>query len=188
MLREAADSPEHLTDAAREVVAWKGVFRNSKEAAASEPYFQAVHALLAEFAGPESPAAMAAAENLASILGSLGKMDEAIRLREKVFDYDRGRFRADDPRLLQVREGLAFLYRRAGREEKVAELYRSVELCFYLAGAYSFRLDRGGRLTYCGQPWSQNGHLWVYFDAGSVFRDRKGRLRRGQLLYTRRDG
>ena len=164
-LREAAtESPERLTDAAREIVAWRGIFRNSAEAQASEPYFRAVHSLLAELAGDDSPAAMAAAENLAGILGSLGKVDEAIQLRERVFAHARGRFPADDPRFMQVRDGLAFLYRQAGREEKVADVYRSVELCVHLDRAFNRLLDRGARLVYCGQPWSQNCHLWVYFD------------------------
>ncbi|HET7841437.1 MAG TPA: hypothetical protein VFM21_07525 [Terriglobia bacterium] len=83
MLREAANSPEHMTGAAREIVAWKGIFRKSKEAAASETYFRAVHSLLAELAGPESTSAMAAPENLDGILGSLDKVDEAIHMREK---------------------------------------------------------------------------------------------------------
>lgn len=71
-LREAAaESPERLTDVARGIVAWQGFFANSRETAASEPYFRAVLAVLEGLAGPESPAAMAAAENLAGLLGSL---------------------------------------------------------------------------------------------------------------------
>jgi hypothetical protein len=164
-LREAAaESPERLTSAAREIVAWRGIFRNSTVAQASEPYFRAVHSLLAELAGEGSPAAMAAGENLAGILGSLGKVEEAIALREKVFAHARGRFPADDPRFMQVRDGLAFLYRQVGREEKALEVYRSVELCDHLSGAFNRLLDSGAPLVYCGQPWSQNCHLWVYFD------------------------
>jgi len=64
-----------------------------------------VAAILTQLAGPEFPAAMAAAEHLASILGSIGQVPEAIALRERVFARARGRFAADDPRFMSVREG-----------------------------------------------------------------------------------
>jgi hypothetical protein len=110
----AADSPERLLEAAREEVAWKGYFGHAREAVASEPYFRAVYAVLGEVAGPDSPAAMAAAENLAGILGSIDKIDEAIALRERVLAHVARRFPIDDPRLLSVRDGLGFLYSRPG--------------------------------------------------------------------------
>jgi len=165
-LREAAaESPERLTQAARELVAWQGFFRNNSEAVASEPYFRAVYEVLAELAGPESPAAMAAAENLAGILGSIGRLDEAIALREKVLAHAGRRFKADDPRFLRVRDGLAFLYRRAGREAESDKLHGDARLCKHLAAAAQYIRDQGGRMVSSGQPWSQNCHVWVYFDA-----------------------
>jgi tetratricopeptide (TPR) repeat protein len=164
-LREAAaESPERLTQVAREIVAWRGIFANAAEEAASEPYFRAVHGTLAELAGPDSPAAMAAAENLAGILGALGQLDQAIALREKVFDHARTRFPADDTRVMQLRDGLAFLYRRAGHESKVAELFADVGLCEHLASAERYILGQGAKVVACCRPWSQNCHIWVYFD------------------------
>ena len=165
-LREAAaQSPERLAEVARGVVAWRGIFAKASEEAASESYFRAVHRVLAELAGPESPAAMAAAENLAGILGSLGQTDEAIALREKVLDHVSRRFPADDPRVMQVRDGLAFLYRRAGHEAKVTKLFASVTLCEHLASAERYILGQGAKVVSCCQPWSENCHIWVYFDA-----------------------
>jgi hypothetical protein len=165
-LREAAAaSPERLTEAARGIVAWPGIFRNSNEARASEVYFRAVYRLLQELAGTESSAAMAAAENLAGILGSTDQIEEAITLREKVFASASQRFAADDARLMRVRDGLVFLYRRAGHDEKVAELYRDVGLCEHLTGALQYILSQGAQIVSCGQAWSENCHIWVYFDA-----------------------
>jgi tetratricopeptide (TPR) repeat protein len=164
-LREAAaESPERLTDAARAVVAWKGIFANSRDAAASEHYFRAVFALLEELAGPASPAAMAAADSLAGLLGSLDQFEEAIGLRERVFSHVRDRFAKDDARFLNVREGLAFLYRQAGKEDAAAELYRDVDLCEHLKPALEYLREHGAKLVYCGQPWSDHCHIWVFFD------------------------
>jgi hypothetical protein len=46
----------------------------------------------------------------------------------------------------------------------VPELYASVQLCSHLQEAFNRLLDQGARLVYCGQPWSKNCHVWVYFD------------------------
>ena len=165
MLREAAaESPERLLEAAREVVAWKGIFGHARQAVASEPYFRAVYATLGELAGPDSPPAMAAAENLAGILGSIDRIDEAIALRERVFSHVAGRFPMDDPRFLGVRDGLGFLYSRAGREDKWEEIYRHVGLCGHLTPAEQYIRERGAKVVSCCRPWSRNCHIWVYFD------------------------
>src|SRR5262249_47299545 len=111
-LREAAgESPQRLTEVAREIVRWQGIFKNNAEAVTSETYFRTVLSQLQELAGPESPPAMSAAENLAGILGSTGKVDEAIQLRETVLAHLLSRFPRDDDRVMIVREGLAILYR-----------------------------------------------------------------------------
>ena len=73
----AAESPERLIEVARGMIAWKRFFSNARQAAASEVYFRRVYTLLQELAGADSAAAMAAAENLAGILGSLDKMEES---------------------------------------------------------------------------------------------------------------
>jgi hypothetical protein len=166
LLREAAaESPERFTEVARGIVAWRGIFAHTAQAIASEGYFRAVYKLLQELAGPESSGAMAAAENLASILGSIDKVDEAISLRERVFAHVSASYPADDPRFMQVRDGLAFLNRRAGREGMVDELYRKTGLCEHLSGVERYLRNQGGKLVSCGQPWSENCHIWVYFDA-----------------------
>src|SRR5215471_15243997 len=91
----AAESPAHLNEVARDIVRWQGFFNNTAQAKTSEPYFRTVYNLLEELAGPESPFAIAAAENLAGILGSIGKLDEAISLREGVLTQLRRRFAND---------------------------------------------------------------------------------------------
>src|SRR5262245_47682003 len=115
----AAESREKLTTAARDVVRWKGFFKNTAEAVASEPYFRGVYALLTELAGAESPEAMAAADNLGGLLGSIDKVDEAIDLREMVLAHVSSRLPADDPLVMIVRDGLSILYQRAGRDDKL---------------------------------------------------------------------
>jgi len=115
LLRAAAEeSSERLTEATSAVVAWRGIFRNASEEAASEPYFRAVFVLLEELAGPGSPAAMAAAENLAGLLGAVDKLDEAIALRQRVFAHVRHRFANDDARFMNVRDGRSCIAARAG--------------------------------------------------------------------------
>jgi hypothetical protein len=160
----AAQSPDRLTEAARDVVSWKGHFKNTSQAITSEPYFRAVHGLLAELAGPESPAAIAAADNLGGLLGSIDKVDEAIALREKVLTHLRSRFPNDDQRVMVVRDGLSILYRRTGREEQLNELFRDTGLCEHLTPAEKYVRDHGGRVVSAGRPWSANCHVWVYFD------------------------
>jgi hypothetical protein len=160
----AAESPQRLADVARDLVRWQGFFRNNAEAMKSEPYFRTVHDLLSQLSGPESPAAMAAAENLAGLLGSVGKVDEAIVLREKVLAHLSNRFPADDQRVMIVRDGLGVLYQRAGREDKLKELFQDTSLCEHLRPAEKYVRDHGGRVVSAGRPWSANCHVWVYFD------------------------
>jgi hypothetical protein len=154
-----------LVEVAQGIVGWRGGFANAQQEIASEPYFRAVYMLLQKLAGEESPAAMAAAENLAGILGAIDRVDEAITLREKVYANVSGRYAPDDPRRMQVRDGLAFLYRRVGREEKAAELLADIGLCEHLAAAERYIRGQGAKMVYCGQPWSKNCHVWAYFDA-----------------------
>ena len=160
----AAESPQSLTAAAREIVRFQGFFKNTAQAITSERYFRSVHSLLEELAGPESPVAMAAADNLGSLLGSIDKVDEAIRLRERVLAHRRGRFSDDDQRVAILRDGLGVLYRRAGLEDKLKELYRDTGLCEHLRQAESYIRDKGGRVVSVGRPWSANCRTWVYFD------------------------
>jgi len=160
----AGESPQKLTEVARELVRWRGVFKNTAQAEASESYFRMVHSLLAELAGHDSPAAMAAAENLAGLLSSIGKIDEAIDLREKVLADMSKRLPDDDPHLMIVRDGLSILYQRAGRENQLNELYKDIRLCEHLRAAEKYVRDQGGRVISTGQPWSANCHVWVYFD------------------------
>ena len=160
----ASESPQRLTDVARELVHWKGFFKNTDQAITSERYFRKVHGLLGELAGPESPAAMAAAENLAGLLGSIDQTDEAIALRERVLAHLLGRFRSDDQRVMIARDGLSILYQRAGREEKLKELYKDTGLCEHLQAAEKYVRDQGGRIVSAGRPWSANCRMWVYFD------------------------
>jgi hypothetical protein len=164
-LRDAAsESPKKLTDAARDLVRFQGFFSNTAQASKSESYFRTVHTLLSELAGPESPAAMAAADNLGSLLGSIGQVDEAIALREKVLEHLSSRFGSDDQRVALVRNGLSILYQRSGRDDKMKELFQATSVCEHLRAAQKYVLDQGGRVVYSGQPWSANCHLWVYFD------------------------
>jgi hypothetical protein len=166
VLREAAaESPDRLIEVARGIVAWKGFFANARQAAASEAYFRQVYSLLQELAGADSAAAIAAAENLAGILASLDKMEEAISLQERVFDHVRGRFPPDDARVMEVRDGLGFLYRRASHELKASELYADAGLCEHLAPAEQYLRGQGAKLITCCRPWSANCHIWAYFDA-----------------------
>jgi hypothetical protein len=160
----AAESPQKLTDAARDLVRFQGFFRNNAEAMTSESYFRTVHRILAELAGPESPAAMAAAENLAGLLGSIGKVDEAIVLREKVLAHLSNRLPGDDSRVMTVRDGLSVLYQRAGREDELSRLYQDTGLCEHLRAAEIYVREHGGRVVSSGRPWSANCHVWVYFD------------------------
>jgi hypothetical protein len=162
--RAAAESPQKLSEAAQELVRFQGFFKNTAEAMSSEGYFRAVHLLLTELTGAESRAALTAAENLAGLLGSIGKVDEAIGLREMVLAHVSKSFPSDDPRVLIVRDGLSVLYQRAGLEEKLKELYRDTGLCEHLKPAETFVRDHGGRVISSGRPWSANCHVWVYFD------------------------
>jgi len=160
----AAESSQAFTSTAREIVRFQGFFKNTAQAITSERYFRRVHSLLSELAGPESPATMAAADNLGSLLGSIDKLDEAIGLRERVLANLRGRFPDDDQRVAIVRDGLSVLYQRAGLEDKLKELYRETGVCEHLRQAESYIRDKGGRVVSVGRPWSANCRTWVYFD------------------------
>ena len=166
MLRDAAEeSPKRLAEVSRDIVRWQGFFKNNDQAMTSEVYFRTVHALLEELAGPDASVTMTAAENLSGILGSIGKVDEAISLREKVLAHLSGRLANDDQRVMIVRDGLAILYRRAGRNKESDELYRNAGVCEHLRLADQHIRGHGARVVSSGQPWSTNCHIWVYFDA-----------------------
>jgi hypothetical protein len=67
--------------------------------------------------------------------------------------------------VLQVRDGLAFLYRHAGQEEKADELFANLGLCEHLGPLERYVRDHGAKLVSCCRPWSENCHIWAYFDA-----------------------
>jgi hypothetical protein len=66
---------------------------------------------------------------------------------------------------MQVRDSLAFLYGRAGEELKATELFIDVGLCEHLSQAERYILSQGAKVVSCCRPWSENCHIWVYFDA-----------------------
>jgi len=155
---------EQFTETARVVLGWKGIFANVDQTRESVPFFEWVYREMCAVAGEDSPAAMEAADNLAGIVGSLDRIDDAIALREKVFAHVRARFAPDDPQFLNVREGLAFLYRRAGQEARVQALYEDLGLCEHLAPVAASLRRSGANLMSLCRPWSKNCHLWAYFD------------------------
>jgi hypothetical protein len=107
---------------------------------------------------------MAAAQNLAGILGSTGKLEEAILLRETVLAYLNARFPPDDKRVMALRDGLGILYERAGAEDKRNELYRNSGICADLKPAEKYLRERGAHVVAVTRPWSANCHVWIYFD------------------------
>ena len=164
-LREAAEeSPERLREVAQDILRWQGVFKNSAQAKTSEPYFRTVNTLLEELAGPDSPVALKAADNLAGILASIGKLDEAISLRERVLAQLR-RLRGDDQRVINVRDGLAILYQRSGQDRNLEPLYADTTVCEHLQTMDKYVRDHGAHVISAGRPWSANCHIWIYFDA-----------------------
>jgi len=165
-LRDAAEeSPKRLTEVAQEIVRWQGVFKNNAQAKTSEPYFRTLYTLLEELAGPDSSVALTAADNLAGILASIGKLDEAISLRERVLAQLRRRFPGDDQRVMNVRDGLTILYQRAGQDRKLGPLYADAAVCEHLQAADKYVRDQGAHVISAGRPWSANCHIWIYFDA-----------------------
>ncbi|HLJ46864.1 MAG TPA: hypothetical protein VKU01_12690 [Bryobacteraceae bacterium] len=164
-LRSAATkSPLELEDVGRSVAAWRGFFANRSQAAASVPYFEAVFRLLTELAGPESGPAIAAADNLANVLASLDRLDDAFPLKLKVYAYVCDRFPVDDRRCLEVRDSLSSLCRRSGNTAAAEELSRDTGICEHLLPVENALRHRGKYPNYIGQPWSQNCHIWVYFN------------------------
>ena len=165
-LRDAAEeSPKRLAEVAQEIVRWQGVFKNNAQAKTSEPYFRTLYTLLEELAGPDSSVALTAADNLAGILASIGKLDEAISLRERVLAQLRRRFPGDDQRVMNVRDGLTILYHRAGQDRKLEPLYADAAVCEHLQAADKYVRDQGAHVISAGRPWSANCHIWIYFDA-----------------------
>lgn len=161
----AAESPQRLSDVARELVRWRGFFQNTLQAKGAEPYFRTLFDLLEELAGPESPETIAAAENLGGLLGSIDRLDEAIPLRERALAYLSTRFPSDDPRVTTVRDGLSVLYRRAGRTDKLEQLFAGTTVCEHLQVADRYVRGQGAQVISAGRPWSANCRLWIYFDA-----------------------
>ncbi len=159
-----AESPKKFSDLARDLVRWQGIFRNTTEAKASENYFRTVHNLLTELDGAESALTMTAADNLAGLLGSIDKTDEAITLREKVLAHLTGCHPKDEQRLTMVRSSLSILYQRTGRVDKLKDLYQDTKICEHLRTAQQYVQNQGGRVVWVGQPWSANCRTWVYFD------------------------
>jgi hypothetical protein len=160
----AAQSSQRLEEVARELVGFRGFFKNTTEAKLAEPYFRTLHAFLGQTAGPDSPVTIAAAENLAGLLASLDNIEEAIVLRERVLRNLSARLPNDDSRISTVRDTLSILYQRAGREDDLKRLYAHTGLCEHLQPAERYLRDHGGRIVSSGQPWSDNCHVWVYFD------------------------
>jgi len=66
---------------------------------------------------------------------------------------------------MRIRDGLAFLYGRAGREASAAAQYQDTGICAHLRPAEQYMREQGAKVTSCCQPWTANCHVWVYFDA-----------------------
>jgi hypothetical protein len=92
-----------------------------------------------------------AAENLADVLAAMDRMEEAADLRRRFYD-------------VKSRDALALLYRRLGDEAAAQGLYAETGICEHLAPVQQALVADGAKIQYCGQPWSANCHVWVYFD------------------------
>jgi hypothetical protein len=92
-----------------------------------------------------------AAENLADVLAAMDRVEEAVDLRLRFYD-------------VKSRDTLALLYRRLGDEDAAQALYTETGICAHLAPVQRALMADGANIQYCGQPWSSNCHIWVYFD------------------------
>lgn len=161
----AKQSSESLLETSRILIREKGFFPNAETQAKSESFFRTIHETLRSLCGDAAPATHAAADNLSGILGALDKYEEAIVLSESVLRYLNQTYAPDDQRVMHSRNALAFLYRRVQRGTDADALYREVGICEHLAPMLHHLITEGRKIVSCGQPWSNNCHLWIYFDS-----------------------
>jgi hypothetical protein len=161
----AKESFESLLETSRILIREKGIFPNKETQAKSEAFFRTIHETLRGLCGDAAPATHAAADNLSGILGALGKHEEAIALRESVLRYLNRTYAPDDQRVMHSRDALAFLYRRVHRGSDADALYRDAGICEHLTPVLHHLIAEGRKIVSCGRPWSDNCHVWIYFES-----------------------
>ena len=157
---EAAGVAEEIFrtgDRSASILALRPAFGDPLLLKASEIFFSRVAAAL-ETAG--SAEASLAAENLADVLHSNGKTAEAAAVRRRHYD----RLPSDSTDRMRARERLAMLYRILDDRGALDDLYSDIGLCAHLEPVLRVVMATGARIQYCGQAWSANCHIWVYFD------------------------
>lgn len=165
-VRSAFDSasPASALEAARILIKARPIFPDTSTAIPAEVYYRELHEQCVEHLGAESRAALVTGDILAGLLQSNRKLDEACELREAIFAAQPASLAYDDPTFLIARDNLALLYRQRNQSERAATLYANTGICEHLASVQAALVAGGNRIYSCCQPWSQNCHIWVYFE------------------------
>jgi hypothetical protein len=136
-------------------------FGHVSKLAPALPYYEAVARTLGPLLDRGDSARARCFQNLATVLATIGRVEEAERIRRDVFDDLRAARPPGDDERIRACQWLASVLRRSGEHSAADALYAEVPICTHLRPLREALLRRGAFITNAGHLWSDAGiSLW----------------------------
>jgi hypothetical protein len=125
------------------------------------PYYEAVARTLGPLLGRGDSARARCFQNLAIVLATIGRVEEAERIRRDVFDDLRATRPPEDAERIAACQQVASVLRGSGEHSAADALYAEVPICTHLQPVREALLRRGLLITDAGHLWSEAGiSIW----------------------------
>lgn len=125
------------------------------------PYYEAVARTLGPLLGRDDSARARCFQNLATVLATIGRVEEAERIHRDVFDDLRATRPPEDDERIRACQWVASVLRRSGEHFAADALYAEVPICTHLRPLREALLRSGAFTTNAGHLWSEAGiSIW----------------------------
>jgi hypothetical protein len=124
-------------------------------------YYEAVARTLGPLLDRGDSARVRCFQNLATVLATIGRVEEAERIRRDVFDELRATRPPEDHERMSACQWVASALRTSGEHSAADALYAEVPICTHLLPLREALLQSGAVITDAGHLWSQAGvSIW----------------------------
>jgi hypothetical protein len=132
-------------------------FGHASQFAPALAYYEAVARTLGPLLDRGDSARVRCSQNLATVLATLGRVEEAERIRRDVFDDLRATRPPGDNERISACHWVASVLRGSGDPSAADALYAEVPICTHLQPVRGALLRSGAFITNAGHLWSEAG-------------------------------
>jgi hypothetical protein len=163
VVKEAAGGERPLHDVAEAFAREWPAFGHVSQYEAALPYYETVARVLCPLLERGDSNRIRCAQNLAIVLATIGRTEDAQRTRREVFEELRATRPPEDDERIRAAHEVAVTLRARGEHAAADALYAEVPICEHLRPVREELLRSGARIANAGYLWSTNSRICLWF-------------------------